>query len=204
MVTYIRGNFHLRPNKIVGVNCQKYFAKEDIMGLVKKVKEWFEHTGERNYDEYEEDVIGEYEYTNYGSDVRHINEGRKGDTVAITPRKSIAKQEEPQQSSVAGFVAPKLELVTSTPKNLEDAAAVADLHKQGKTVLICLADIPFEESVRIVDFLSGVIYNSGGDIKQQTKNRNFIVAPKGVDITEHHQEQLKQSGVNKKLFSRVR
>ncbi|MCL2753526.1 MAG: cell division protein SepF [Defluviitaleaceae bacterium] len=174
------------------------------MGLVKKVKEWFEHTGERNYDEYEEDVIGEYEYTNYGSDVRHINEGRKGDTVAITPRKSIAKQEEPQQSSVAGFVAPKLELVTSTPKNLEDAAAVADLHKQGKTVLICLADIPFEESVRIVDFLSGVIYNSGGDIKQQTKNRNFIVAPKGVDITEHHQEQLKQSGVNKKLFSRVR
>ncbi|MCL2170116.1 MAG: cell division protein SepF [Defluviitaleaceae bacterium] len=89
------------------------------------------------------------------------------------------------------------ELVTSEPKNIDQSYEICDLLQQGKIVAVQMEGVATTECQRIMDFLAGVVYSMGGGI-EQLSNRIFIVAPRGVVFSKHHEEELKSQGI--KIF----
>ncbi|MCL2575358.1 MAG: cell division protein SepF [Defluviitaleaceae bacterium] len=177
------------------------------MSAMRKIKDFFAHTGETEYREIEE-VVEDYDYPAEADDIVPFSRGRgferAGDTISFTPKRPMPKSEIFGDDSTAfgiGGVNALPQIILASPKTIDEASGVADMLEQGKTVLICLDDISFEDSVRIVDFLSGSVYTSKGAITQ-TQKRNFLVTPKGVEVTEQHKEQLKSSGILKNAFRR--
>lgn len=149
--------------------------------------------------------VDEYEEDNgwgYDSGITRIDEYREGRTGAS--RNNIANDTISFQSKkstpdvVENIVTPGSQIVKSEPKDVNEAYEICDLVKQGKIVVVKTEGVATLECQRIVDFLSGVVYSLGGEI-DVLSNRIFIVAPKGVELSDHHVEQLKAHGLG--IFS---
>ncbi len=79
----------------------------------------------------------------------------------------------PQQSS--------LQVVLVKPDRFDEVKNIADHLNEGKTVVLNLEESSSEISRRIVDFLSGVAYANGGNMRKVAKN-TFIIVARGVDV----------------------
>lgn len=75
----------------------------------------------------------------------------------------------------------QLQVVLVKPDRFEDVTSIADHLNEGKTVVLNLEDAERDVSRRIVDFLSGVAYANGGNMRKVAKN-TFIIAASGVDV----------------------
>lgn len=81
-----------------------------------------------------------------------------------------------------------IELKVVKPQNFEDSAQVADHLLAKRTVVLNLEDTNKEAARRILDFLTGVAYSIGGNIKK-VANSAYVVTPSNVDVSEG---QIKQ------------
>jgi len=81
-----------------------------------------------------------------------------------------------------------IELKVVKPQNFEDSAQVADHLLSKRTVVLNLEDTNKEAARRILDFLTGVAYSIGGNIKK-VANSAYVVTPSNVDVSEG---QIKQ------------
>ena len=81
-----------------------------------------------------------------------------------------------------------IELKVVKPQIFEDAAQVADHLLSKRTVVLNLEDTNKEAARRILDFLTGVAYSIGGNIKK-VANSAYVVTPSNVDVSEG---QIKQ------------
>lgn len=81
-----------------------------------------------------------------------------------------------------------IELKVVKPLNFEDSAQVADHLLTKRTVVLNLEDTNKEAARRILDFLTGVAYSIGGNIKK-VANSAYVVTPANVDVSEG---QIKQ------------
>ena len=81
-----------------------------------------------------------------------------------------------------------IELKVVKPQNFEDSAQVADHLLSKRTVVLHLEDTNKEAARRILDFLTGVAYSIGGNIKK-VANSAYVVTPSNVDVSEG---QIKQ------------
>ena len=79
------------------------------------------------------------------------------------------------QSSKAQVVVKKLD-------RYEDVGSVADVLNEKRIVVFNLETCPNDVSVRIIDFLSGVAYANGGEMKR-IAGRAYIITPYNVPIT---------------------
>ncbi len=96
---------------------------------------------------------------------------KKEGTAKIIKSKTINYN--PQQSS--------LQVVLVKPDRFDEVTTIADHLNEGKTVVLNLEESPKEISRRIVDFLSGVAYANGGNMRKVAKN-TFIIVARGVDV----------------------
>jgi len=138
------------------------------------VDEWDENPGITNIDDYRK---------------KRETVNRNSDTISISSKRNVnfdALQE--------NTVTPGSKIIKSEPKSIEQAAGIGDLVKQGKIVAIQMEGVETSECQRIMDFLGGVAYATGGQIDELSK-RIFIIAPNGVEMDDHHVEQLKAHGV---------
>lgn len=77
----------------------------------------------------------------------------------------------------------RLQVVFYKPESFnDDAVNIADELIKSHTVLLNFEDTPRDESKRIVDFLSGCAYVSGGKVQRIAKNI-FIITPNNVELT---------------------
>ncbi|MEE0264702.1 MAG: cell division protein SepF [Acutalibacteraceae bacterium] len=77
----------------------------------------------------------------------------------------------------------RLQVVFFKPVSFNnDAVQIADELVKSHTVLLNFEDTPRDESKRIVDFLSGCAYVSGGKVQRIAKNI-FIITPNNVELT---------------------
>lgn len=77
----------------------------------------------------------------------------------------------------------RLQVVFFKPESFnDDAVQIADELIKSHTVLLNFEDTPRDESKRIVDFLSGCAYVSGGKVQRIAKNI-FIITPNNVELT---------------------
>ncbi len=81
-----------------------------------------------------------------------------------------------------------IELKVVKPQNFDDAAQVADHLLSKRTVVLNLEDTNKEAARRILDFLTGVAYSIGGNIKKVATSA-YVVTPSNVDVSEG---QIKQ------------
>ncbi len=96
---------------------------------------------------------------------------KKEGTAKIIKSKTINYA--PQQNS--------LQVVLVKPDRFDEVTTIADHLNEGKTVVLNLEESPKEISRRIVDFLSGVAYANGGNMRKVAKN-TFIIVARGVDV----------------------
>ena len=81
-----------------------------------------------------------------------------------------------------------IELKVVKPQSFEDSAQVADHLLSKRTVVLNLEDTNKEAARRILDFLTGVAYSIGGNIKKVATSA-YVVTPSNVDVSEG---QIKQ------------
>lgn len=92
-----------------------------------------------------------------------------------------------------------IELKVVKPQNFEDSAQVADHLLSKRTVVLNLEDTNKEAARRILDFLTGVAYSIGGNIKK-VANSAYVVTPSNVDVSEG---QIKQKAAAPKAEDEV-
>ena len=76
---------------------------------------------------------------------------------------------------------PAVQVVLVKPDRFEDVTSIADHLNAKKTVVLNLEAANRDVSRRIIDFLSGVAYANGGNIRK-VANSTFIIVPTNVDV----------------------
>lgn len=147
------------------------------MGFGDKFKNIFNVSEEEYFDDVdmeENDRADE----DYSRDVRSsgfsFNRSRNesGDGKVVDMRSSVPAS---APSSKAHVVFKKLD-------RYEDVGNVADVLNEKRIVVLNLETCPNDVSVRIIDFLSGVAYANGGEMKR-IAGRAYIITPYNVPLT---------------------
>lgn len=121
----------------------------------------------------------------YENETVEENERHSRERVAEEPSYSI-KKEAPAKLIKSKSInysqnSNGLQVVLVKPDRFDEVTSIADHLNEGKTVVLNLEESAREVSRRIVDFLSGVAYANGGNMRKVAKN-TFIIVARGVDV----------------------
>lgn len=94
------------------------------------------------------------------------------------------------KAKTVNFNQSQMQVVLVKPDRFEDVSAIADHLNDKKTVVLNLESCERDVSRRIIDFLSGVAYSIGGNLKR-VANNTFVITPCNVDVTNDGQEAPK-------------
>lgn len=72
-----------------------------------------------------------------------------------------------------------LQIVLARPNDFSEVKSIGDDLNDQKTVLLNLESVKGEDARRILDFLSGVAYANGADIKMMAQ-KTFAIMPRNV------------------------
>ena len=100
--------------------------------------------------------------------------------VAVQAHES--KPYRPSDNAVSVASRSSIEMMVVTPTKFETVTQIADLLLDGKTVLLNLEKTNKETARRLIDFLSGVAYALGGDVKKVADN-TFAITPNNVEVS---------------------
>ena len=75
-----------------------------------------------------------------------------------------------------------IELKVVHPESFAEVSDIADYLLEGCTVILNLELFDPANTLRMLDFLNGVTYSTGGDIKQVSQG-TYIITPHNVDVT---------------------
>ena len=101
---------------------------------------------------------------------------------AMTVKKEEPVQA-PQQGTSIKASDSNIELKVSHPESFEDVASIADYLLDGCTVVLNMEAMDPKASLRMLDFLNGVTYTTGGDIKPVAQS-TYIITPNNVDVSD--------------------
>ncbi len=135
--------------------------------------------GFETQDEYEEELIGNSEFSN-----SQLLEEEETETFDGGKRNKVVKIHTTAQ----------LKLVVMSPESFEDARDIANHLKNKKPVVINLESVDRSISQKIVDFLSGAVYALDGNI-QKVSNGIFLIAPYNVGIMGDFKDELRSKGI---------
>lgn len=76
-----------------------------------------------------------------------------------------------------------IELKVAHPESFEDVAGIADYLLEGCTVVLNMEAMDRASTLRMLDFLNGVTYTTGGDIKPVAQS-TYIITPHNVDVSD--------------------
>ena len=142
-----------------------------------KVKNMIGVTDEEYYDGYNDDE----EFVSYrNEDV---------DDIAIAPPPNNRDNKVVNIHTTA-----QLQVVLAKPERFDDASSVADHLNERRTVVLNLESANRDVARRLVDFLSGVAYANGGQIKRVAVS-TFIITPYNVDVMGDLIDELESNGM---------
>ena len=123
-------------------------------------------------DEFEDEVVEKTERAQKPAQEENYFSSKKAETAPkIIKSKTISYS----QNQAA------LQVVLVKPDRFDEVTTIADHLNDGKTVVLNLEETPRDIQRRIVDFLSGVAYANGGNMRKVAKN-TFIIVSRGVDV----------------------
>ena len=99
-----------------------------------------------------------------------------------TAAPKVAPEEPKAIKSAAGSTDSNIELKVVHPESFSEVSDIADYLLDGCTVILNLELFDPSSTMRMLDFLNGVTYSTGGDIKQVAQG-TYIITPHNVDVT---------------------
>jgi cell division inhibitor SepF len=162
------------------------------MGLMDRIKKV---TGTDSYDgTYDDDYYQGFGDTGYDEgvvapedDVQVAGGMNMGSTQAINtqPMAGMNAGAQPVQNGPIGFSGSNIKMQVVRPKSYDsDTASQIANHLLNKcTVVLNLENSNKETSRRLIDFLSGVAYSIGGNLKRIAVNA-YVVTPANVDVED--------------------
>ena len=75
-----------------------------------------------------------------------------------------------------------VQIVLARPADFSEVKSIGDDLNAGKTVLLNLETVKNDDAKRILDFLSGVAYANGADIKMMAQ-KTFAIMPRSVGFS---------------------
>ena len=88
----------------------------------------------------------------------------------------------------------QLQVVLVRPDRFDNASEIADHLRERRTVVLNLESTDKETSRRLLDFLAGVVYATGGKIKR-VDAATYIATPYNVDILGDLIDELENNGL---------
>ncbi len=147
------------------------------MGFGDKFKNIFNVSEEEYFDDMEMDERDRRD-DDYSREVRSNNFGfnrarnESGESKVVDMRATAAP----------ATPAAKAHVVFKKLDRYEDVGSVADVLNEKRIVILNLETCPNDVSVRIIDFLSGVAYANGGEMKR-VAGRAYIITPYNVPLS---------------------
>jgi len=132
------------------------------MGYGQKVKKWFFEEEEDDDDVYKE------------VDKEEENESKKATSM-------FEKAKSTKASQAMNSINADSHLVLFEPRQYSETQEIATFLKNKKAAVVNLHRLKKEQSKRVIDFLSGVIFAIEGDI-QPIGPRIFLCTPKNIDV----------------------
>ena len=112
-----------------------------------------------------------------------------------TEEKKLSVLDSKKQNKVVNIhTTAQLQVILVKPERFDDAVSIADHLLEKRTVVLNLEQTNKDVSRRLVDFLSGVAYAGGGQIKK-VANSTFIITPYNVNIMGDLLDELESTGV---------
>lgn len=105
----------------------------------------------------------------------------KSELMASTKAEEPAPAQAPSTSIKAN--ATNIELKVVHPESFDDVSSIADYLLDGCTVVLNMEAMEPKSTLRMLDFLNGVTYTTGGDIKSIAQS-TFIITPNNVDVSD--------------------
>ena len=99
-----------------------------------------------------------------------------------TSAPKAAPEEQKAIKSAEGSKDSNIELKVVHPESFSEVSDIADYLLDGCTVILNLELFDPASTLRMLDFLNGVTYSTGGDIKQVAQG-TYIITPNNVDVT---------------------
>lgn len=126
-------------------------------------------------------IPDEDDYENEAEETERTPRERVVDEPAYTPKKEAPAKLIKSKTINYSQNNSGLQVVLVKPDRFDEVTSIADHLNDGKTVVLNLEESAREVSRRIVDFLSGVAYANGGNMRKVAKN-TFIIVARGVDV----------------------
>jgi len=146
------------------------------MGLMQKMKDMFSE------EEWVEEDIGDEEPIDYIP-------------MKKEPAKIVSEPAQVNRGKVVNIHATtQLQVMLVKPERFEDARTIAEHLNQKRTVVLNLESASKELSRRLLDFLSGVAFANGGEVKR-VANSTYIITPSNVNLMGDLLDELESSGV---------
>lgn len=122
------------------------------------------------------------EFTDGGDDVKDYPEDEE--EVTEEEASPAPEKQAPQQQRQSGMTmsSPTLEMKVVKPEKFDEVTAIADYLVRRHTVVLNLEDTPRDTIMRIIDFLTGVVFAIKGSIKR-VANSTYVVTPSGVNVS---------------------
>lgn len=114
---------------------------------------------------------------------------------AVT-RPTIIRPAEPRDVPAAVHTQSNPRVHVIEPIDFGDAQEVGDRLKEGRPVLLTLADVDPALGRRLIDFCSGTTYAIGGSMERAAKNV-FLLIPHGVEVSAEEKQRLRERGLYK-------
>jgi len=144
------------------------------MGILDELKKWT-HPYDDEDDDYEEEFAEQPKREPVFEERRSKSEDRRNKVVNI-------------------HATTQLKVVLVKPERFENASEIADHLKDKRTVVLNLESTNKDIARRLIDFLSGVAYASGGKIKKVAAN-TYIITPYHVDLEGDLIDELENNGL---------
>ncbi len=127
----------------------------------------------------------------YGSEAsEYVNDIEENDEDLYETEAVQETAEKPARaSSVSVSTGSSIEMKVVKPEGIESVGQIADQLLSRKTILLNLEDTNKETARRLIDFLHGVSYAIGGNLKK-VANCTYVITPSNVDISG---DQLKDT-----------
>ncbi len=173
------------------------------MGVFGKIKDMFNVSEERYFDETEDMLTGEEEDDFGGNQSRRGGRRFEDEPEQQYPAREYSVND---SSNVVNMHKKKGDIVYSHSSSVYgsnvvfqkidrfgDVGAVADLLNDGKIVILNLETCPDMESRRVLDFLYGVSYANDGVIKR-VAGRAYVFTPHNVDFSGEMLDEIQSNG----------
>lgn len=150
--------------------------------------------GDDDIDQFDDEDTGEELSSASSSMPSYEDEYQDRYSSSPAPTRRTRAQGEDPSKVVDIHTTAKLQVVLSKPEKFEDAREIADNLNDKRTVVLNLEATNRDVARRLVDFLTGVAYANGGQLKR-VANNTFIITPYNVDVSGDLIDELENTGV---------